>query len=69
MIFDGSIGGEFWYKLNLEALDPEEIIMPLVECEVGRYVYRPLKNMQQLITQVSVRYFSHISPLMSDLFL
>lgn len=36
-MFEGSIDGEFWYDIKLEALNPEPVSMPVMECEVGRY--------------------------------
>ncbi len=38
VMFKGSSEGEFWYKVNLEALNPEVKCFPMMECEVGRFV-------------------------------
>ena len=35
-MFKGSLDGEFWYRIDLEALNPEDTIFPVMECEVGR---------------------------------
>ncbi len=35
MFFNENVG-EFWYKLNLEALPPTPMILPMFDCELGR---------------------------------
>ena len=42
VMFKGSLDGEFWYRVNLESLNPEIINFPLMECEVGRLVLNML---------------------------
>ena len=36
-MFEGSVDGEFWYELALEALNPKPVDMQAMESEVGRY--------------------------------
>lgn len=46
VMFEGSSDGEFWYEINLEALNPEIVQIPLMECEVGRYIiFKPAAGM------------------------
>lgn len=50
--YDGSITfisetvGEFWYKLKLTAVEPEPVVLPSVECELGRFatIFAPVEN-------------------------
>lgn len=56
-MFKGSIDGEFWYKIDLEATNPEIGHMPLMECEVGRYLnfllYMNVVNITLFILEIA----------------
>merc|ERR1712166_667426 len=34
--FSNAEAGEFWFKINLEALKPSAVKLPLMECEIGK---------------------------------
>ena len=38
IIFQHEIVGEFWYKLNLLAKEPEPKYLPAIDSELGRFV-------------------------------
>ncbi|KAK2169816.1 hypothetical protein NP493_1175g00013 [Ridgeia piscesae] len=42
LILYNAMVGEFWYDLHLEATSPLPVTLPVMECELGRYVEQPL---------------------------
>ncbi|KAI0223616.1 Cilia- and flagella-associated protein 47 [Lamellibrachia satsuma] len=42
LILYNKMVGEFWYDLKLEATSPLPVTLPVMECELGRYIEQPL---------------------------
>ena len=36
VVFDGGPDGEFWYQLQLSAVDPDPVTLPDIICELGK---------------------------------
>ena len=47
VVFNGSPDGEFWYCLRLVAVDPDPVVMDMMECPLGWWVVTCSTGQQQ----------------------
>ena len=42
IIFQSNAVAEFWYELQMNALQPPPAVLPIMQCELGKYVFYEL---------------------------
>ena len=61
IIFQSNAVAEFWYELQMNALQPPPAVLPIMQCELGKYVFYELllfcSSSSSSIKFYSTRYF------------